>query len=55
MLVFIRGSRDEAKGICCFSAIYTALMSNIGNTGWLGIRIMCASAEACLPMDCYFS
>jgi hypothetical protein len=31
-------------GICCFSAMHTALM-----TGWLGIRIMYPSAATCQP------
>ena len=34
-------------GICCFYANYEALRSK-SKTGWLWIRIMCQSEEACL-------
>jgi hypothetical protein len=47
--------KDYKSGICCFSAKHTPLRSKKAKTGWLGIRIMCPSAELWLPTDCCFS
>jgi len=48
-------TKDYKTGICFFSFKHAALKSKIAKTGWLGIRIMCQSALACLPADCCFS
>jgi hypothetical protein len=40
------------KLVCCFSAKHAEIRVN---TGWLRIRIMCASGTTYLPADCCFS
>ena len=44
-------TKDYKHGICCFSAKYATLRSNI-KTGWLGIRVMEQCGGTCLPADC---
>ena len=43
------------KCMCCFSAKHTSFNKERAKTGWLEIRIMCSSGEACLSADCCFS
>ena len=41
--------------VCVASSLSTQHQWERAKTGWLGIRIMCASGATCLPADCCLS
>ena len=54
ILIFTKFKHCVKIGICC-SPLRTQHEGKRANAGWLGFRIMCPSAVACLSVDCCFS